>query len=110
MRASTKAWTSAPFSSVGIGSVNSVPWPPGAVIRVPAENRSARLPLRPAAMSLVTACITDTPVNMSTWVVTPNIRGRSRCWKACTWASIRPGNSVRPAPGTTRAPAGTSPA
>ncbi|RJG24742.1 hypothetical protein [Massilia cavernae] len=80
MRASTKACAPEAPASVGIGMPNWVPWPPAAVTRVPAENRSAWWRLAPAAIARMTSCISCTEVNMSTWVVTPNSSGSSR-WR-----------------------------
>ena len=79
MRASTNACAWPGRVKVGIGMPNWVPWPPGAVARVPAENKSAWPLFKPAAILRVMSCISGTPVNMSTWVVTPNTSGRSRC-------------------------------
>ena len=51
----------------------SVPWPPGAVARVPAERRSAKSKSLPSAWSFFVCCIYFTSVNMSNSVVTPKI-------------------------------------
>src|ERR1039457_3240233 len=110
MRASTNACASDGSLSVGILIGYSVPCPPGAVIRVPAEYRSARSAAWPALCSLRLPAAKCTSVNMSSTVVTPKM---SCCLsialvQTCACASMSPGSSVLPLLSITCAPSGTA--
>ena len=61
--------------SVGIGNPYSVPWPPGAVASVPADNRSARSVFASDVRWRFASASRCQSVNMSSSVVTPK-RGR----------------------------------
>ena len=73
-RAATKAGASPGLVSVSTGTPNCVPCPPGAVARLPAENRSASSVRARLSRAGRFAAARDGCVNWSNTVVTPKRR------------------------------------